>query len=266
MKFRIDHDYHIHSHISSCSSDPEQNNERILQYAKKNGLERLCLTDHYWDSAVPGASEWYKPQNFEHISAALPLPQGEGIGFYFGCETDFDKHMTVGLPKERYDDFKFIIVPTTHLHMTGFTISEEEALSDVKRAELWVKRLDALLSKDLPFKKVGIAHPACSLIKHTHRSDFLAILDSISNDDMERLFSKASALGCGIELNKSDMSFADSEKDTVLRMFRIAKSCGCKFYLGSDAHKPAGFSNIKEIFGRAIDLLGLTEADKYHFN
>ena len=38
MKFQIDHDYHIHSKLSSCSRDPEQTNERILQYAKENGL------------------------------------------------------------------------------------------------------------------------------------------------------------------------------------------------------------------------------------
>ena len=48
MKFSYDHDLHIHSKISSCSSDPEQTNEAILAYAKKNGLTTICLTDHYW--------------------------------------------------------------------------------------------------------------------------------------------------------------------------------------------------------------------------
>ena len=263
MKFKIDHDYHIHSQLSSCSRDPEQSKERILQYAKDNGLSRICITDHYWDNAVPGASEWYRPQDFDHISKSKPLPQADGIEFLFGCETDMDKNMIVGLPSERFSDFDFVIIPTTHLHMTGFTISKEDAESNEMRAKLWVKRLDALLDKDMPFGKIGIAHLACSLIDGRSRENFVKTMDLISNEDMERLFSKAAKIGCGIELNQYDMSFSDAEKDVVLRPFRIAKSCGCKFYLGSDAHKPAAFKKTKEIFERAVTLLDLSENDKF---
>ena len=69
MRFIYDNDLHIHSKISSCSKDSEQSNERILRYAKENGLKTICLTDHFWDDAVDGASNWYKPQNYEHIAA-----------------------------------------------------------------------------------------------------------------------------------------------------------------------------------------------------
>ena len=62
MKYVFDHDYHIHSQLSSCSRDPEQTTERILQYAKDNNLTSLVLADHYWDDAVPGASGWYQKQ------------------------------------------------------------------------------------------------------------------------------------------------------------------------------------------------------------
>lgn len=34
MRYIYNHDLHIHSQLSLCSSDPEQNNERIVQYAK----------------------------------------------------------------------------------------------------------------------------------------------------------------------------------------------------------------------------------------
>lgn len=77
MRFVFDHDLHIHSQLSACSDDPAQNPQRILDYARENGLTTLCLTDHYWDAAVPGASRWYKPQDFDHISQAKPLPQGK---------------------------------------------------------------------------------------------------------------------------------------------------------------------------------------------
>lgn len=263
MKFKFDHDYHIHSYLSSCSRDPEQNNERILEYARENGLSKICITDHYWDSAVKGASKWYEPQNFEHISRAKPLPSSGGIEFLFGCETDMDKHFTVGIPARRFDEFGFIIIPTTHLHMTGFAIKPEDADSNARRAELWVGRFDALLNMELPFGKIGVAHLACPLINNKSRGDYLEVLSLIPEEELERLFSRAAEVGCGIELNRSDMSFSDAEADTVLRPFRIAKACGCKFYLGSDAHHPSGFKDIREIFERAISLLNLKETDKF---
>ena len=68
MEYKIDHDLHIHSQLSKCSSDPEQNKENIFKYAEDNGLSTICITDHYWDRTQPGASEWYRPQDFEHIS------------------------------------------------------------------------------------------------------------------------------------------------------------------------------------------------------
>ena len=81
----IDHDLHIHTELSSCSRDPEQNAAALLAYAQKNNFNTICVTDHFWDETVPGASGWYQPQNFEHITKILPLPEAEGIRFLFGC-------------------------------------------------------------------------------------------------------------------------------------------------------------------------------------
>ncbi len=262
MKFQIDHDYHIHSTLSSCCHDAEETPERILRHAKENGLKQICLTDHYWDSAVPGASKWYQPQNFDHIAKAKPLPAVEGVEFLFGCETDMDMHMTVGLPPERYDDFSFIIIPTTHMHMK-FVVPEEDRGSNERLAALWVKRFDALLRKDLPFHKIGIAHPVCKLIQKKSHEDFLEVLSMIDSGTMRELFTRAAQVGCGIELNSSDMSFSDEDADAVLRPFRIAKECGCKFYLGSDAHSPAHLELSRAIFERALGILDLTEDDKF---
>ena len=163
----VDNDLHIHSQLSRCSRDPEQTAEAILQYAKENGLKTICLTDHFWDAAVEGASDWYAHQNYAHITKALPLPQAEGVRFLFGCETDMDKHLTVGISPEKLELFDFVIISTTHLHMKSLTSFPEEIETPAARAKLWIKRLDGLLSKDLPFHKIGIAHLACTLIAPT---------------------------------------------------------------------------------------------------
>ena len=260
MRYKIDHDLHIHSSLSLCSNNVEQTAERMLLHAKENGLSTICVTNHFWDSQVAGASSWYEVQNFEHISKILPLPKADGVNFLFGCETEFDHNNTLGISNETFSNFDFVIIPTTHLHMKGY----ESANTNEKRAKLWVERLESVLSLSLPFYKIGIAHLACYLINRSSREDYLNVLSLIPTSDLERLFYKASQLGCGIELNKSDMSFSESEKDVVLRPFRIAKDCGCKFYLGSDAHSPDAFKNYREVFERAVSLLDLTENDKFY--
>lgn len=262
MKYIIDNDLHIHSQISLCSADSGQTNERILCYALENGMKTICLTDHFWDETVEGASNWYKQQNYGHISAAKPLPQEENVRFLFGCETELNKNLTLGISKKTIDLFDFVVIPTTHFHMTGYTLSEEEAHNANNRADAWVRRLDAVLGMDLPFHKIGIAHLTCGLMAQ-NREEYLEILKIISREKMKRLFKKAAELGVGIELNYSDMNFADKEKDIVLKPYRIAKECGCKFYLGSDAHHPEQLDVAKTIFERAIDLLELTEEDKF---
>ena len=62
MRYVYDHDLHIHSRISLCSGDPEETNERILQYARDNRLSTICLTDHFWDETIPlsADSAFYK--------------------------------------------------------------------------------------------------------------------------------------------------------------------------------------------------------------
>ena len=210
-------------------------------------------------------AEWYQKQDYRHISQYLPLPQDKNVNFLFGCEADMDKCDTIGVPKERYDDFAFIIVPTTHLHACGFSITEDEYFNGVaeNRAKLWASRFDSLLNSGLPFEKVGVAHLATPLIFNRSRQDYLDALACIPEKEMERLFSKAAELGVGIELNRDDMMFSDTEEEVVLRMFKIAKYHGCKFYCGSDAHNPKGFALAKEAFERAITKLDLQESDKF---
>ena len=262
MKYQLDHDLHIHSLISNCSGDSEQTAENILRYAKAHGLKQICLTDHFWDESVPGASRWYREYHkFTDLIRAIPLPQDEGVEFLFGCETDMDKNGVIGISKERFDAFDFIIVPTTHLHMKGFTVTESDHGNIDRLARLWVQRFDTLLTAELPFGKVGLAHPCTACIAPENKL-YLAVLKRIPQGEMYRLFEGAAKLGVGIELNGSDIGFTESERDTVLRPLLIAKECRCKFYYGSDAHKPREFAVISH-FDRAAEPLGLTEDDKF---
>lgn len=262
MKYTIDHDLHIHSFLSKCAKNPEQTPQRILDGARQAGISTICLTNHFWDEAVNGASAWYSEQNYPHICKDLPLPAAEGITFLFGCETDLNASLTLGLSKEKYPLFDFIIVPTTHFHMNT-NLSPEEKDTVEKRAKAYINRLDALLAMDLPFRKVGLAHPACPLIHKESREGYLDTLSALPEDALKALFAKAASVGMGIELNSSDINYSPEEEDVVLRLFRIAKKEGCRFYLGSDIHSPTDYSRQIPLWERVIDALGLTEQDKF---
>ncbi len=264
MKYIVDNDLHIHSELSRCSQDPLQTPANILKYAEDNGLKTICLTDHFWDETVDGAYDIYPRLNYEYISAALPLPQSENVRFLFGCEADINQFLTIGISRERMDLFDFVIISTTHFHSVGGAISEEDAANIKSRAAAWVKRVGFVLEQDFPFNKIGLSHLTCSLIAPT-REEYLAVLEAIPSCEMERIFEKAAKLGVGIELNARDLSFSSEEADIVLRPYKIAKACGCKFYFGSDSHRPSAFENAKQLFERAVELLDLTEQDKFPF-
>lgn len=268
MRFCVDHDYHIHSQLSICSGDSEQTPERILQYAKDHGLKSICLTDHFWDERVEKlstgwASGFYQTQNFSYVCKSKPLPKADGIEFLFGCETEMDMHGKIGISKERLDEFAFIIVATTHMHMDDFSVSKQDFRNPERLAKLWVERIDALLDKDLPFKKMGLAHPTCFLINEAGEQEFLHTLELIDEGEMRRVLCRLAQKGLGFEINYSDACLV-VKHDVVKKIFTTAKECGCKFYLGSDAHHPKDLDKAPAMFERVVEELGLTEEDKFH--
>ena len=260
MRFVADHDLHIHSSLSLCSGDPEQNPAALLAYGEQFGLRTLCLTDHMWDPAVPGAMRWYASQPYERCKSALPLPQSDKVRFLFGCETDMDRNHVIGVSRATAEELDFIVIPTTHQHMPGFKLDGREDARE--RAALWVERFDALLDADLPFEKAGVAHLTCRTIYEERTHEVIAL---IPLEEMHRLFEKAARRGIGIELNFPAENAAKSEAQIMLLPYRIAKEEGCKFYLGSDAHHPAKLAAAKKNFEEIIDLLDLSEDDKIPF-
>ena len=263
MRFVYDHDLHIHTNISPCASDPEQTPSRLLKYAEDNGLRTICVTDHYWDETVgSGASlQWYLRQDTAKIKEALPLPKKDGIRFMFGAECEMDTGSRIGVGREMAEELEFIIVPINHLHLTSITSRGDETPRE--RAEMLVHRFDALLDSGLPMKKVGLAHFTDGLV-YTAGTSY-DVLSLIPESEYRRLFGLAAKAGMGIELNMpaSKPGFGWYNDSFELGIYMIAREMGCKFYFGSDAHTVKGLLAAKEKAERTIDLLHLTEDDKF---
>ena len=264
MKYKIDHDFHIHTYLSKCSGDPEQTNERLLAYAKKNGLRHICVTNHFWDKDIPGGSKFHEGQDLEHLYRALPFPESEDVTFHFGCECEINKEGTFGVLTEHLDRFAFLALSVAHMHMKDFTIVLPEQDSAEARIALYKKRMEWALAMDLPWHKVGLAHPTTALIASANWEKHLEILDGIDDDTWADWFTRLEARGAGIELNIEIFRFTEEELPRGLRPFEIAKACGSHFYLGSDAHRLSQIEEAPSRFARIIELLDLKEEQKWH--
>lgn len=258
MRFSTAHDYHIHSHLSLCSNDPGQTAQTIYDFARRQGYDSLCLTDHLWDGSVPGASEFYTPQDYAHVSQSLPLPKGD-IPFYFGCETEFCGGRKLGLAREHFDLFDFVIIPVTHMHMTGF-VRPVEVVTQRQMADLIPQRLEELLLLDLPWRKTGLAHLTDLAYPDCDREALLLMMDE---GRMMRVFDQCAERGIGIELNAYCFTRWKEQPDVWLRLYRMAKKAGCLFYCGSDAHERAAMDKGTNIWPEVAEALELTESDRY---
>lgn len=264
MKYIIDNDLHIHTYLSPCSGDPEQNPENILKYARECGLTDICITDHYWDPLVPGATTFLAQLDTALLKRALPLPKAEGINFYFGCETELDRFGHLAIHPETYDEFDFIVIPINHFHQEGFSLPEEDFNNVPAIARRWVERFHYVLDQPLPYHKVGLAHLTCELMATEYRTQHLEVVDLISDDEYRTAFTRAASLGVGIELNfETFFDYSPEELERLMRPYRIAKECSCRFYCGTDAHHPSDFNRMRKKFEKVVDLLGLTEEDKF---
>ena len=253
MRFKPDHDLHIHTQLSFCSNDPEQSTENILKYGERNGFSTLCITDHMWDTArIPTDDDFYENQTYEYVCRSLPLPQSDKVKMIFGCETDLDMNMVLGVSREVIDALDFVIIPINHFHMHGFTCRGGETPEEL--AKLFIERFDAVLDMDLPFHKVGMAHLCGGGISRSR---------AVPDSEYRRVFKKAADRGIGIEINLHMGAMTGEHKDAVMAPLFIAKEAGCKFYLGSDIHHPHNMPDVMDRFNTAIDILDLREEDKF---
>lgn len=262
MKYIIDHDYHIHSYLSPCAGHPpEQNAQNILAYGKSMGMKDLVITDHFWDleNVVTTEKNWFRNCGYSYIKGILPFLQDQGCKMRLGCETDMDLSFNVGVSENLYDKLDFIIVATGHLHAPGWTVGEERQ-TVAERAAYYMERNFKLLDMNMPFHKVGLAHFTCEFIAANCEGSNLDVLNHITDNEYRELFSRAAAVGMGIELNMTEQ---EAKTEEILRPYRIAKDCGCKFYLGSDAHTLNEFDGVGKRFKAIIDSLSLTEDDKF---
>ncbi len=279
MPFSTAHDLHIHTRLSACCADEGMTPQAILDYAAARQYDLVCITDHCWDAAVPGASDWYRPQTIEHIRRSLPLPERPSAParaeadsasadcapcpparLLFGCETEYCGGSAIGISRAAAEALELVLVPLNHFHMQDF-VRPAAVQSPPAIAELFTERLEQLLRLDLPWTKVGLAHLTCPLLYAAGEvREVLALLDS---NRFLRAFEQYAKRGVGIELNAGCFADGPTQSMLSLQLYRWAKQAGCRFYCGSDAHSRASLDEVGRILPAVVQALELTEQDRF---
>ena len=251
------HDLHIHTNLSACSTDPMQTVESIVDYAARHGIATVGITNHVWDREIPGASEWYAPQDFDHISRIREqIPRDcKGVRVRIGAETEFAGGV-IALTRAHRDALDYVLVPHSHIHMVGLVLPRDR-VTDAEVASYLVESFLALVQQDFA---TSIAHPFCPIGRTPENTK--AILDCISDDEFARCFLTAREHGAAIEIN-GDCLHGEARLAAHERMFAIARDCGVMFTLGSDAHALAELDNIY-LASELAQRLGLGEDRLLH--
>lgn len=256
-KIIVDHDIHVHTFLSSCSSDPEAVPKLMLAEAARCGLKTVGFADHLWDAAVPGASEWYRPQDFTHISqirAQMPTDT-RGIRVLCGCETEYVGNGVVGISPAVAEQLDFVLVPMSHFHMEGF-VRPAEINRPHQIAALMVQRFAEVIELEVT---TGIAHPFLPCV-FPERTD--EIIGAIDDDEFADQFGRAAERGVSIEITTAafpSIEAGESEgfhDETFMRMYRLALRAGCLFHFASDTHCLAKVGQARKLepFARQLGL------------
>lgn len=262
---KIRHDLHIHTHLSECARDPESTLANYLPFARANGLTTIGIANHLWDSDIPCPIHWYHSQNFEHISAILDdmkAIQPDGIRVLFGAECEYDyANRGIAITPEHAEKLDFLLVPNSHTHMT---MPKEFYEPHQRHADFMLTAFMDIVTSPLAKYVTAVAHPFSAV---NCPYDNRCLFDLISDAQYIECFEAARQANIAIEINTSSfypLPLNEIIEHPSLRMFDLARKCGCKFTFGSDAHSPSYQINHSGPWANAYvaaQILGLTEDD-----
>lgn len=260
------HDFHVHT-VYSNDTSKKATVENYVAKAKELGLKKLGFAEHFWDDTIAGAFPFYVPLTFQHVSQLrqdLEAFRDQGIELFFGCEVEYDPaHKAPALSEAVAEQFDFVIVPNSHSHET---MPKEYYEDKRKHADFILDAFWNILRSPVSRYVHGVAHPF-SLVRSPYPCDDL--IELVSDSQFADLFGCAAEKGVALEVNigslmgglrQKGLTLETAGESQLIRMLRLGKKAGCKFFIGSDAHATSHLENHQHE-DAFIDLLALTEED-----
>ncbi len=155
---------------------------------------------------------------------------------------------------------------------SSLSYGDIEALLGENRADIVKFNADFMfdsfmkLMNNAEFRKIAASVPT-SVAHSFHpcgysREMSAKIIAAVSEDRLAECFTTARDLGVFIEINTGAFTHSDTdyEGEELIRVFRIALGCGCRFTFGTDTHSLKGLDDIRRA-DRISELIGITEDD-----
>ena len=259
---KITHDMHLHTGLSLCAS-PDTRFEDFIEPALAMGLEKIGISNHFWDENVTPFSEdgYFTIQNFKYLEReADAIRKEKRIKVSFGCEAEYDyKRGDVAMTEETAEKFDHILVAHSHTHL----IMPPELKYDIPRhMEFMMKSYSDIIKGRISKYITAIAHPFDAIC--TSQEKIWAMYRTVKSDDFRALFDETAKRGIAYELNVTGhhpVSHDELEGSPMVYVARLAKECGCKFTFGSDAHAVGEFPYFNDNALVLAEVLSLTDDD-----
>lgn len=256
---RLDHDLHVHTYLSACCKEKEQQTPRaILSLAGEMGVNTVGFADHVWVNPHLSPSDWYRPQDAKQILKlrADLAAISTGVRVLIGCEAEMIAPGKFGITPEFAEELDFVLLACSHFHMHGF-VEQPESNAPRHLGEHMLKFFRSGVSSGLA---TSIAHP---LLPCGYLDGFDKAVDSISDEEFLDVFGLAHDQGVAIEITTGFL-VPDTHQpfsiETPIRFLSIAKQAGCTFTLGTDAHSPEAQRRLPDL-AALIRSIGVTDND-----
>ncbi len=259
-------DFHMHTAISPCAPRDSKAMDHI-SLASRFGLTKIGFSDHAWDMDVPGHWDFYEEQGFDRIlSIKDTIEPVEGLQVFVGCEVDMREDCTIAMLPEHMKLFDYVLIPTDHFHMNRNTPEEQVKTNEGVR-KIMLDRFTAAVESVLPdYGRVGLCHPFFGGSFGDREKD---ILGGIPDSKFIDLFTVAAKRGIYIELNACVFrpTYLPLEEHKLpgeyVRIYTLARECGCRIYFGSDSHSGKVFETTHKNpdIERFAEVCGFTYCD-----
>ena len=252
-------DLHIHTPLSRCCRDDRQTPGNVIGELAAMGVRRIAFADHVWLNPAAEPGNFYRTQRSDHAIRVLKTTMHTGrwpLEVLVGCEADMTSPETLGITPEACLAFDVVLLASSHFHLDGVENPKETSPAGVARH---MKRffLAAVRSGVADI----LAHP---LIPFGLMEEGDRILDSFSDAELFDMLAVAAQAGAAIEINGGVLAEWRQRalcRESLVRVFSIAKSAGCSFTCGSDAHSFDVYRGRYQLVAEYCREAGLTSAD-----
>lgn len=252
-------DLHIHTPLSRCCRDDRQTPGSVIEELASLGVRRIAFTDHVWLNPAADPGSFYRTQRSDHAIRVLKTTMHTGVWpleVLVGCEADMISPDTFGITPEECLAFDVVLLASSHFHLDGVESPPEKTPAGVARH---------LARFFLAAARSGIAdiltHP---LIPFGFLEQADRILDVFSESELFDMLAIAAQKGAAIEINGgilAEWQKYSLRRESLVRIFSIAKAAGCVFSCGSDAHSFDVYRERYRLIGEYCREAGLSYAD-----